>query len=72
MLNFFILISFFDLFLAVFDLSPCRLRPALTGYGAPRRNQFWPFTGVLRGKLLAVTRKMLRRVNCLKPPAGGI
>jgi len=42
---------------AFFDFSPRRLRPALTGYGVPRRNQIWPFTGVLREIWPGVTEK---------------
>src|SRR5438876_5749587 len=54
------------LFLAFFSFSPCRLRPALAGYGVPRRNQFWPFTGVLRGIGGVVTHKLCESLN---PPA---
>jgi hypothetical protein len=43
--------------LALFDFSPCRLRPALTGYGVPRRNQVWPSTDVLRKVCPGVTGK---------------
>jgi hypothetical protein len=68
MFNLFIFYFPLLILLAFFDFSSCRLRPALTGYGVPRRSQFWPFNDVLRESWPPVTRNIGGTADCGNVP----